>query len=366
VSETPTGPAPLAVSLSRPAPADTFIGITSEDPSLGILGGGATVLAGDMSALVLVSSGPTTSQEPIKLTATYGSSSKTANVRVVDPSEVPALAAFSPGSMAVPTGAKATLSINLDIPAPAGGVKIALSLNPSAQGSIPSEVIIPEGEFSGAFEYAAGYSKQTETITAVLGLESVTAIIGVVGRLTLNEVDYDNPGTDDKEFIEIYNDTGSPVDLAGYEIVLVNGGNNTSYGVVDLSSAGALDSGQILLVCWSDVVAASAGAGSVVLKPGTGTGKIQNGDALPDGIALVNVVKGSLVDALSYKGSLTAAVIPGFAAPVSLVEGTALTKLDSGAAPGSLCKLPDGTDTDNANADWSFCATATPGAPNTP
>ncbi|HZF50067.1 MAG TPA: DUF4215 domain-containing protein [Polyangiaceae bacterium] len=364
--ETPTTPAPLTVTLSRPAPADLFIGVTTADPTLSIVGGGVTVPAGATSAPLLLSSGPTTSQEPITLTATYGGSSREADVRVVDPSEVPVLAAFSPGSMAVPVGAKVTLAINLDIPAPPGGVKIALALDAAAAGSVPSEVIVPEGEFSVAFEYTAGYSKQTETITATLGGEGVIAVIGVVGRLTLNEVDYDQPGTDDKEFIEIHNDTGSPVDLSGYELVLVNGGTNASYGVIDLGAAGALDHGQYLLVCWSDVVAASAPPGAVVLKPATGTGKIQNGDALPDGIALVNVAKGSLVDALSYKGSLTAAVIPGFPEPVSLVEGTALTKTDSGVAPGSLCRQPDGMDKDNADTDWSLCSTITPGWSNAP
>jgi cysteine-rich repeat protein len=366
MSETPTVPAPLGVTLSRPAPADTFVSVVSADPSLTILGGGVTVPAGQTSALLLVSSGPTTSQEPILLTATYGSSTKNANVRVVDPSEVAVLTAMSPGSMAVPTGATATITVNLDIPAPAGGLKVALSLDAGAEGSIPTEVFVPEGEFSVTFDYTAGYSKQTETLTAVLGADFVTAVIGVVGRLTLNEVDYDQPGTDDKEFIEIHNDTGAPVDLAGYEIVLVNGGTNASYGIIDLSSVGALDNGQYLLVCWSDGVAAAAGPGALVLKPSTSSGKIQNGDALPDGIALINVAKGSLVDALSYKGSLTAAVLPGFADPVSLVEGTALTKTDSGAAPGSLCRMPDGMDKDDANTDWSLCGVITPGAPNAP
>jgi hypothetical protein len=109
------------------------------------------------------------------------------------------------------------------------------------------------------------------------------------------------------------------------------------------------------------------GPNATLLKPSTATGKIQNGDAAtPDGIALINVAKGSLVDALSYKGSLTAAVIAGFADPVSLVEGTALTKTDSGSAPGSLCRMPDGADKDNANTDWFFCSATTPGAANAP
>jgi hypothetical protein len=66
---------------------------------------------------------------------------------------------------------------------------------------------------------------------------------------------------------------------------------------------------------------------------------------------------------------MTAAILgSGFPATVSLVEGTALpaTVADSNTAPGSLCRNPNGTDTDNAATDWSFCTTPTPGTANTP
>jgi hypothetical protein len=49
---------------------------------------------------------------------------------------------------------------------------------------------------------------------------------------------------------------------------------------------------------------------------------------------------------------------------VSLVEGTPTSAVDSNTVPGSLCRYPNGAETDNADADWSFCATPTPGAAN--
>jgi hypothetical protein len=51
---------------------------------------------------------------------------------------------------------------------------------------------------------------------------------------------------------------------------------------------------------------------------------------------------------------------------VSLIEGTAATALDAGNLTGSLGRSPSGADTDDASADWSFSATATPGAANVP
>ena len=73
-----------------------------------------------------------------------------------------------------------------------------------------------------------------------------------------------------------------------------------------------------------------------------------------------------MIDALSYEGSITLAELTGFAAPVSLVENTALSTsvADSNTADGSLCRHPTGQDTDNANADWAFCATLSVGTAN--
>jgi hypothetical protein len=61
------------------------------------------------------------------------------------------------------------------------------------------------------------------------------------------------------------------------------------------------------------------------------------------------------------EGALTSVSLPGFAAPVSLVEGTATTAADN-ASTTSLCRRNQ--DTNNAAADWKVCTTSTPGAVN--
>jgi len=86
---------------------------------------------------------------------------------------------------------------------------------------------------------------------------------------------------------------------------------------------------------------------------------IQNG--APDGILILDTSTDTIVDALSYEGAITNAIIggtPGY----NLVEGTATAVLDPGA--GSMVRMPDGNDTDDASADWFLSATPTPGAAN--
>ncbi|MBA3501845.1 MAG: hypothetical protein H0T65_15875, partial [Deltaproteobacteria bacterium] len=82
----------------------------------------------------------------------------------------------------------------------------------------------------------------------------------------------------------------------------------------------------------------------------------------PDGIALVDGVTKTLIDAVSYEGAMTSVSLAGFAAPVSLVEGTATTAADN-ASTASLCRRAN-QDTNSAAADWMMCATSTPGAAN--
>jgi hypothetical protein len=182
----------------------------------------------------------------------------------------------------------------------------------------------------------------------------------------INEIDYDNVGTNDAaEFVEMYNGSNAPIPLAGYHLALVNGANGATYTTVDLSAAGTIQPGQYLVVGATAVVSGQP-KGVLTIDAGAVTNYIQNGS--PDGVAIVNVTTQTLVDALSYEGSITQATGTGLTAAVSLVEGTALptSVADSNTAPGSLCRIPNGSDTNDAATDWKFCGTSTPGAANTP
>jgi len=156
-------------------------------------------------------------------------------------------------------------------------------------------------------------------------------------ELVLNEIDYDQVGADSDGFVELYNAGDSAADLAGHAIVFVDGSDGEEYLRKPLS--GTLASGAYLVVS----VDAQNGA--------------------PDGVALLDGDK-QLLDALSYEGPITAATIE--AQTYDLVEGTALpaSVADSNTAAGSLARIPNGSDTNDAATDWAFTATTTPGAAN--
>jgi hypothetical protein len=176
--------------------------------------------------------------------------------------------------------------------------------------------------------------------------------------VVINEVDYDQPGgTDSDEFVEVRNGGSTAINLNGLSLVFVNGANSLPYLTVPLGPAGTLGPGGYVVVASGTVTV--PGSVPVILFAGA-SGNVQNG--APDGIALVDTFGNLLVDALSYEGSITATDL-GFG-PVSLVEGTPTAVADSDTVGGALCRLPNGSDTNDAATDWAFCTTPTPGATN--
>jgi hypothetical protein len=156
----------------------------------------------------------------------------------------------------------------------------------------------------------------------------------------LNELDYAGPGPVGSGFVELYNAGRGTADLGGLAVVLVDGGTTSEYETIPLS--GALLPGEFRVV------------------------PVDPDDGAPDGIALYDEVEGVVLDALSYEGAIEDAAIGR--GRFSLVEGTPLPAAvaDSDASPGSLSRLPSGTDTDDAATDWAFTSRPTPGDVNLP
>lgn len=66
-------------------------------------------------------------------------------------------------------------------------------------------------------------------LLALLVLLSSAALSAAVSTtIVINEVDYDQPGTDTAEFIELKNVGTSSIDLTGWNLQLVNGAVTTS------------------------------------------------------------------------------------------------------------------------------------------
>jgi len=172
------------------------------------------------------------------------------------------------------------------------------------------------------------------TATSCIAIESNAAIV-------INEFDYDQPGSDNAEFIELFNN-GTASSLDNFSIQLINGRNSTTYRTIDLTGFN-INANDYFVVCGD-----STFVGNCDYSFTSTNGWLQNG--APDGIALFDDTV--QIDSVSYEGLLS-----------TFSEGDPLTVKDNNADIMSISRALDGVDTDDNFLDFQGSC-LTPGASN--
>lgn len=169
--------------------------------------------------------------------------------------------------------------------------------------------------------------------------------------IVVNEADYDQPGTDGAEFIELKNNESFPVSLKNYFVELINGGSGLAYDRIQLPDV-ILAAGDYFVMCANPSLTDNCDLDlSTHLNLASNPFSIDDG--APDAIALYDIF-GTMVDVLSYEGD-----VAGY------VETSGVGLVDDDTEEGhSLSRYPDGIDTDNNSLDFKFRCN-TPGEPNT-
>ncbi|MCP4589127.1 MAG: hypothetical protein GY842_00140, partial [bacterium] len=178
------------------------------------------------------------------------------------------------------------------------------------------------------------------------GLISCLAAISVSAQIAINEVDYDQSGTDTADFVELFEPGKTGLSLAGWELALYNGtaSQRSPYLTISLSAApgGVMPPDGYLVI-------GPAGIPEVDITLPSG-GWIQNGS--PDGMALVS--SGVVVELWAYEGSFV-----GASGPAAGMTFEDIEVAEQGGDGLGLQRLPDG-------GAWAAIpeAARTPGEPN--
>jgi predicted extracellular nuclease len=160
--------------------------------------------------------------------------------------------------------------------------------------------------------------------------------------IIINEIDYDQPGADTAEFIELFNAGASGVSLNNYSIDLINQSASSIYRSIDLSGFN-INANSYFVICGDASLVANCDYSFT-----TTSGWFQNGTK--DAIGLYNNL--TLLDSLSYEGLVT-----------PFTEGDALVVKDNNNDIVSLARIGDGLDSNNNNLDFKL-GCITPGSAN--
>ena len=201
--------------------------------------------------------------------------------------------------------------------------------------------------------------ESNETFNLSLSINSGTALTGTnafVGVITsedlptlrINEVDYDNAGADNAEWIELKNTGNTAFDLAGFSVQLINGntGGAAVYKTIVLPSFTLAAGGYY-------VIGNNATIPNLNLLQTPATDMIQNG--APDAVGLRDPFN-TLIDAVSYEGNTGAPYTEGTGLSVAQADDNVL-------AAKVIARYLDGNDTNDNSVDWKLWC-ATPGASN--
>ncbi len=174
--------------------------------------------------------------------------------------------------------------------------------------------------------------------------DATNAAVSTTPALVINEIDYDQPGTDFDEFVEIKNVGATAVNLDGVVLELVNGNGTVVYQTTNLPAV-SLAAGDYFVVCGNATLVPNC---DLDVTPDSNL--VQNG--APDAVGLR--YNGELLDAVSYEGDTGA----------PYTEGSGAGLVDDGAqANESISRCEDGSDTNQNNVDFVL-TTGTPGAAN--
>jgi hypothetical protein len=154
----------------------------------------------------------------------------------------------------------------------------------------------------------------------LLGVATLCAVSGA--QVVINEIQYDDTGTDDREYVELYNKGTAAVDISGWILrswdLTPGTDNNPDYVI-----PGAVGSATTVIAPGGYYVMGSplvANVNQVLVNGAASTNLFENDietTALVDGT-------NSVVDSVTYEGS-KAPTTPAF--PIGLIEGSSLRQL---------------------------------------
>jgi len=152
------------VTLSAPAPATgAQVALASNQPAV-LVPASVGIGAGAISATFPITTGAVTSATTASVTATYAGVSRSASL-TVQPAAPATLATLALQPPKVAGGTRATGSIALTAPAPAGGLVVTLASSNTSYATLPASVTIAAAASSATFPIDTATTRKNRSVT---------------------------------------------------------------------------------------------------------------------------------------------------------------------------------------------------------
>jgi hypothetical protein len=307
----------LTASLSHASKSPLNLKLSSSDPNIATVSN--AVIPADVTEISVAVTGVVAGTTTI--TGTLGESSLKASITVLEADFKPSVVSLEPLSAVVTLGGSIVLTVHIDNPAPPAGLIVGIT-SEGVPANHPSSVTVEEGTVDATFKVNQFVSTGFVTIVAASGGTSKSSTLDVQDAILygmlLVEIHYDSKGSDDKkEWVKLYNGTGTEVDLSQFGIGY--GGTDYTYGVYQ--PLGSIPAGMCALVGGP---ASNPDNGDPLYDlPKDFDPDIQNSGDTADGIALFDmpaelITKESVpIDAVVYGGQNKSALLGVDGIPVA-------------------------------------------------
>ncbi|MBA2662971.1 MAG: thrombospondin type 3 repeat-containing protein [Bradymonadaceae bacterium] len=248
----------LEVVLNRAADTDLVIDLAYEDAA--VVSGPATVtIAAGQSRAAITLTSHTETDATLSVTATLGTDVHTAHVRTYGEASPRSIVSLAPATESLQINASLEMTLTLDLPAPAGGQEVTITLSPGNFLAADETVVVAAGAMSATFDVVAGADDGVESVRVSIGGSSQSAQITVVdlpvGDCLIISEYIEGSGTNNKA-LELYNCGASPLARNQFGVCLVANQNTTCTQQVKLT-AGTIAPGEVWTLCKSTATSAT-------------------------------------------------------------------------------------------------------------
>ncbi|NOK19350.1 amidohydrolase family protein [Corallococcus carmarthensis] len=223
-------PQPLTVTMANAYPVDVTVTITSGDAAaLSAKGGQVVIAAGQTSATVALEA--SAQAAAVELTATLGTSSQKATLRVLGTTEAATATGLTPATQDVAPGGTARFTVTFDRPVPAG-TTLDVSVAPAGFGTITAQAVTTDA-LTATFDLTVDEAS-TGSGTVTLGTLSATVnvVTGVPRLVSLTP----STATVNAGASEVFTVTLEAAPAAPVQVLLALASQATSFGALSATS----------------------------------------------------------------------------------------------------------------------------------